>query len=168
MNSAILTAMTRWLTDDEQAAWRALVAVMTRLTGALDRQLQHDAGMPHAYYGVLVRLSEAPGRALRMHEIARELDYSPSRLSHAVARMEAAGWVERRPCQEDRRSTWCVLTDEGFRVLEESAPGHVEAVREHVIDALTPAQVGQLQAICEAIMATMDVPAAPVECDEAS
>ena len=98
-----------WLTDDEQRTWRALIGLVQLLQQGLDRQLQRDADMPHAYYAMLVSLSEAPGRTRRMSELAALLDYSPSRLSHAVARMESAGWMLRRPCEGDRRVTFAVL-----------------------------------------------------------
>ena len=85
----------RWLSDAEQEAWRAFLAFLTGLEDRLDRQLQRDAGMPHAYYQVLAMLSEAPGRTLRMSELAVATTSSPSRLSHAVARLEEKGWVRR-------------------------------------------------------------------------
>lgn len=118
----------------------------------LDRQLQRDSGMPHAYYAVLVKLSEAPDRTLRMSELATELNSSQSRLSHAVARLEERGWVRRRPCAADKRVSWAVLTDEGFAALASAAPGHTEAVRRSFFDRLTPEQVRQLAEICGAVL----------------
>ena len=144
--------MTRWLTDDEQRAWRAYLAASRALFDALDRELQHDAGMPHAYYEILVRLSEATGRTLRMSELAEAAGSSRSRLSHAVARLEEAGWVRRRTCDTDRRGQLAELTDEGFAALAAAAPGHVEGVRRHLFDALTPAQVRQLREISERML----------------
>ena len=107
--------------------------------------------MPHAYYEVLVRLSEAPERRLRMSELADATGSSRSRLSHAVARLEEAGWVRREECPTDRRGQLAVLTDEGFAVLAAAAPGHVEGVRRHLFDRLTPAQVEPLGRISEAV-----------------
>lgn len=121
------------------------------LFDALDRQLQVDADMPHGYYEILVRLSEADGRALRMSELAASTRSSRSRLSHAVARLEERGWVHRCVAEGDRRGQVATLTDLGFEVLSAAAPGHVETVRRHVIDRLTPEQVGQLEAIGRAI-----------------
>ncbi|WP_326819252.1 MarR family transcriptional regulator [Streptosporangium sp. NBC_01639] len=144
--------MTRWLDDDEQRTWRAFLAASQTVQEELDRQLQRDSGMPHAYYAVLVKLSEAPGRTLRMSELASEVNSSQSRLSHAVARLEERGWVRREPCAADRRVSWAVLTDEGFTVLAAAAPGHVEAVRQSLFDRLTPEQVTQLAAICDAVL----------------
>ncbi|MEU5944706.1 MarR family transcriptional regulator [Micromonospora sp. NPDC047465] len=144
--------MTRWLDPDEQRTWRAFLTASRALMETLDRELQHDAGMPHAYYEILVRLSEAPERRLRMSELAEASGSSRSRLSHAVARLEAAGWVRREECPSDRRGQIAVLTDEGFATLATAAPGHVEGVRRHLFDALSPAQVDQLRRISEALV----------------
>jgi DNA-binding MarR family transcriptional regulator len=118
----------------------------------LDRALQHDAGMSHAYYAILVALSDQPERSMRMTDLARLLRYSKTRLSEAIARLESRGWVSRQPCPSDRRVTYAVLTSAGFQALAAAAPGHVEAVRRHVIDRLTPEQVEQLGAISNAIL----------------
>ena len=95
-----MTADTRWLDDDEQRAWRAFLTAQRLLFDRLERQLQRDAGLPHAYYEILVRLSEAPDRTLRMSQLADSSLSSRSRLSHAVARLEAAGWVAARPARK--------------------------------------------------------------------
>jgi DNA-binding MarR family transcriptional regulator len=152
-----LTAMTapRWLSDDEQRAWRSLTVVLTRLDGALDRQLQRDAGMPHAYYMILVMLSEADDRALRMSDLSAMTNYSQSRLSHAAVRLEEKGWIRRESCPADRRGSVARLTDAGFAALAQAAPGHVEEVRQRVFDQLTGAEVGQLRAICEKILSAL-------------
>lgn len=141
----------RWLTDSEQRAWRALVMVSQLLMDQLDRELQHDADMPHAYYAILVALSEQPERLMRMTDLARLLRYSKTRLSEAITRLEVRGWVTRAPCPSDRRSTFAVLTDDGYAALEAAAPGHVAGVRRHVFDRLTCEQVTQLREICERI-----------------
>ncbi|MEV4822540.1 MarR family transcriptional regulator [Micromonospora sp. NPDC049274] len=146
-----MAVMTRWLNPDEQRTWRAFLAASRALMDTLDRDLQRDAGMPHAYYEILVRLSEAPGRQLRMSDLAEAAGSSRSRLSHAVARLEAAGWVRREDCPTDRRGQIAVLTDEGFAILAAAAPGHVEGVRRHLFDALSPAQVDQLRRISETL-----------------
>ncbi|MEV6810702.1 MarR family transcriptional regulator [Micromonospora craterilacus] len=146
-----MVLMTRWLDPDEQRTWRAFLAASRALMETLDRELQRDAGMPHAYYEILVRLSEAPDRRLRMSELADATGSSRSRLSHAVARLEAAGWVRREDCPTDRRGQLALLTDDGFATLAAAAPGHVEGVRRHLFDALSPAQVDQLRRISEAL-----------------
>ncbi|GAA3564894.1 MarR family transcriptional regulator [Amycolatopsis ultiminotia] len=145
----------RWLTDDEQQAWRAYASATAMLQAHLEGQLQRDSGMPHTYYEVLVSLSEAHGRRLRMSELAEVRGSSRSRLSHAVARLEAKGWVRRESCPTDKRGSWAVLTDEGMAALEAAAPGHVEAVRESLFDPLTPEQVRQLDEISTAILGAL-------------
>ncbi|WP_028927071.1 MarR family winged helix-turn-helix transcriptional regulator [Pseudonocardia acaciae] len=142
---------TRWLDDEEQHAWRAFLAANKLLMDRLDRQLQNEAGIPHTYYEILVRLSEVPDRALRMSVLATSSMSSRSRLSHAVSRLEEAGWVRRRECTEDRRGAVCELTDAGFEALKAAAPGHVDTVRTYLFDQLTREQVHQLRAISEAV-----------------
>lgn len=134
----------RWLSAEEQSAWRAFLTFVARLDEALDRQLQRDAGMPHAYYQVLAMLSEAPGRTLRMSQLAEITTSSPSRLSHAVARLEEKGWVRRERHPTDRRGALAVLTDDGMAALVAAAPGHVAAVRENLFDRLRPEQLHQM------------------------
>ena len=131
---------TRWLNEDEQRIWRSYLEATRLLWERLEVQLQQDAGMPVSYYQVLVHLSEAPGQALRMSDLAKATGSSRSRLSHAMARLEAAGWAERRSCATDGRGEDAVLTPEGLAALEEAAPGHVTAVRESLFDALSPGQ----------------------------
>lgn len=130
----------RWLTSEEQYVWRSYIEAATLLEDHLDRQLQRDAGMPHVYYGLLVKLAESPRRRLRMTELAKHAKITRSRLSHAVARLEKSGWVRRENCPSDKRGQFAVLTEEGMEVLKQSAPGHVAAVRQAVFDRLTPEQ----------------------------
>ncbi len=147
-----MTDSPRWLDEREQAAWRAWLAASRLLPATLDRELQRDAGIPHTYYEILVRLSEAPGRTLRMSELADASDSSRSRLSHAVSRLEENGWVRRTECPTDRRGAHAELTEDGFAALAAAAPPHVASVRRHLFDALTEEQVGQLEAICTSIV----------------
>jgi DNA-binding MarR family transcriptional regulator len=146
------TQETRWLTADEQLAWRSLLTACQTLFGAIDAQLLRDSDIPHGYYEILVRLSETPGRALRMTQLAEASTSSKSRLSHAVARLEERGWVRRTNCPTDRRGQIAELTDEGFAALAAAAPGHVAQVRRSLIDRLTPQQVDQLREITAAIV----------------
>jgi len=146
------TPETRWLSADEQHAWRAFLTACQTLFGAIDAQLQNVSGLPHGYYEILVRLSEAPGRALRMSQLAEASTSSKSRLSHAVARLEDRGWVRRTSCPTDRRGQIAKLTDEGFAALQAAAPGHVEQVRRSLIDALSAEQVEQLSKISASII----------------
>jgi DNA-binding MarR family transcriptional regulator len=144
--------MSRWLNAEEQRAWRAYVEASKVLFDALDRQLQRDADMPHAYYEILVALSEAEGRTMRMSELAERTLSSRSRLSHAVSRLEERGWVRREECATDRRGHNACLTDDGFAVLAAAAPGHVSAVRANMVDALSADQLQQLATICRTIV----------------
>jgi DNA-binding MarR family transcriptional regulator len=146
----------RWLSSEEQRTWRAFLGTFQLLQEALDRQLQRDAGMPHAYYTLLAMLSEAPHRALRMTDLARRANASQSRLSHSVARLEERGWVRREQCSTDRRGQVAVLTDEGYEVLAAAAPGHVRAVRENLFEQLSPEQINQLREICDAALDKLD------------
>ncbi|MFC9910580.1 MarR family winged helix-turn-helix transcriptional regulator [Streptomyces sp. NPDC059862] len=138
---------TRWLTPEEQRAWRAYIAAAHLLEDALDRQLQQEAGMPHLYYSILANLSEADEGRLRMTDLAERLKITRSRLTYAVTRLEKDGLVRREECRWDKRGTVAALTDEGAAVLERAAPGHVETVRALLFDHLTPQQVGQLEEI---------------------
>ena len=147
------TEETRWLSADEQRAWRAFLTACQTLFSAIDAELLRDSGIPHGYYEILVRLSETPGRALRMTQLAEASTSSKSRLSHAVARLEERGWVRRRDCPTDRRGQVAELTDEGFTALAAAAPGHVEQVRRSLIDQLTPEQIEQLREISSLIIA---------------
>src|SRR5215469_13466930 len=149
---------TRWLSTDEQETWRAFLGACNAFFSAVDAQLQHDAGMPHAYYEILVQLSEAPGRTLRMTQLAEATSASKSRISHAVARLEERGWVRRKDCPTDKRGQLAELTDEGYAVLVAAAPGHVEQVRRTLLDPLTPEQVAQLGEISGAIQAAIGNP----------
>ena len=144
-------AETRWLSEEEQTVWRAFLAAIRLLTDELDRELQRDADMPHTYYEILVALSEAPNRTRRMSQLAEVCQSSRSRLSHAVARLEEAGWVRREACPTDKRGALAVMTDQGFAAIEAAAPGHVETVRRSVFDVLTAEQVRQLGEISAAI-----------------
>ena len=139
MNTAS-TSEPRWLTDEQQRVWRSYIDATTLLEDHLDRQLQRDAGMPHVYYGLLVKLAESPRRRLRMTELAMYAKITRSRLSHAVARLEKNGWVRREDCPDDKRGQFAVLTDAGHDVLRQTAPGHVEAVQQAVFDRLSPEQ----------------------------
>jgi DNA-binding MarR family transcriptional regulator len=144
-------ADTRWLNENEQRAWRAFIAAQRVINSRIESQLQHDSGMPHTYYEILVRLNEAADGRLRMSELAMATNGSRSRLSHAVARLEVNGWVRREGVADDKRGQVAIITDEGIAVLEQAAPGHVGAVREAVFDALTEQQVEALYDVCAAL-----------------
>lgn len=142
---------TRWLSEAEQRVWREFSTAVDMLRAHVEGRLQRDARMPQTYYEVLVVLSEAPERTLRMSELAERCRSSRSRLSHAVARLEENGWVRRNSCPTDKRGSFASLTAHGLAALETAAPGHVEAVREALFDGLTPEQVRTLGEISRAI-----------------
>jgi DNA-binding MarR family transcriptional regulator len=137
----------RWLSEDEQQSWRAYMEAARLLTDALDRQLQRDAGLSASDYEIFVRLSEADDHRMRMSDLAAATLFSRSRLSHAVARLESLGWVVRTTCPSDRRGTFAELTPAGMAKLADAAPGHVDAVRHHLVDPLTAAEFAQLGAL---------------------
>jgi DNA-binding MarR family transcriptional regulator len=147
---------TRWLSADEMSAWRKFVAVVELLPGALDSQLQRDAELSHFEYFVMAMLSEAPGRTLRMTELGLETNATLPRLSHVVARLEKRGFVRRSPCEADRRATNATLTASGWEKVIETAPGHVGAVRENVIDPLDARDVADLDRIMSRMLARLD------------
>jgi DNA-binding MarR family transcriptional regulator len=148
----------RWLDAEEQRAWRAWLYSAQLLQDQLDRELTHSTGISHAYYEILVALSETPGRMMRMSELADRCLSSRSRLSHAVSRLEERGWVRRQVCAEDGRGQLAVLTDEGFAALEGAAPVHVESVRTNLFDQLSPEQVEAMRDLGETLLRHLDPP----------
>src|SRR3954468_2679654 len=142
----------RWLTDEQQQAWRRFVEVLIRIPAALETQLQRDAGLTHMGYIVLLTLSERPDRRTSMSRLAKRVSASLSRLSHVVARLEGQGWVRRERDPEDGRVQIAVLTDAGYAKVVSTAPGHAEAVQQLVFDRLTPAQVRQMVKLADALL----------------
>ncbi|GAA4418347.1 MarR family transcriptional regulator [Georgenia halophila] len=141
----------RWLDADQQRDWRNYLRGNASLQEHLNRDLETAVGLSLSEYEVLVRLSEAESRTMRMSVLAEELVHSRSRLTHLVRRLETAGLVARRPCAEDRRGINAILTDEGFARLEDAAPTHVASVRERLVDRLSPEQLRQLGEIMATI-----------------
>ncbi|GAA3930524.1 MarR family transcriptional regulator [Streptomyces gulbargensis] len=134
---------TPWLTDAEQCAWRTYLDVNRMLTHQLERDLQ-PFGLTMNDYEILVNLSESAERRLRMSDLAAATLQSKSRLSHQITRMENAGLVERAHCESDRRGLYAVLTDQGMETMRKVAPHHVESVRRHFIDRLSPEALADL------------------------
>jgi DNA-binding MarR family transcriptional regulator len=141
----------RWLSDEEQRAWRAYIRLAQLLMRQLDRDL-HPFDLSMHDYEILVELSEAPGTRMRMTELADRTAQSRSRLSHQVSRMEAKGLVGREECAGDRRGTFAVLTASGADAISRVAPCHVASVRGHFIDQLTPAELTNLADACVPIL----------------
>ena len=150
--------MPTWLDDDEQRVWRGYLAVSRRLPDAIARETQ-EAGMPGAYYIIMAILSEAPGRQMRMSELAERVSSSPSRISHAVDRLAERGWVRRERSETDRRGNLAVLTEEGMAVVERAAPRHVRAVRENLFDLLSREQLAVLDEVFAAVLERLEAPA---------
>lgn len=148
--------VTKWLDQDERAAWLRLLAVSELLPSSLDAQLRRAADLTHYDYFVLAMLSETEGRTLSMSTLAHRTNATLPRLSHVVRRLAARGLVERSTDADDRRVTRVHLTDGGWDLVVQVAPSHVDHVRERVVDALTPEQLDQLAAIGDALLARLD------------
>lgn len=148
------TSETEWLTDEQLRQWKSLMALMMALPPALDAQLKRDSGLNSFEYHVLARLSDQPAGKLRMSELSTYTQGSPSRLSHAVARLERAGWIERRSAEA--RCVNAHLTEAGRRKLAESAPAHVREVRRLVIDQLTAEQLDALGAAARLVVGQIE------------
>ena len=144
--------MSRWLTAEEQRAWRGLLRMTSQLNARMNRQLQDAYGVSLADYDVLVVLSEAPTGRLRVFEIADALAWEQSRVSHQLARMQRRGLVTRQECRTDARGAFVVLTDVGRAAIERAAPAHVETVRQLVFDGLSRDQVAALTAVTSHVL----------------
>ena len=155
----------RWLSDPEMQCWRALIQVTTGVLGALDAELQSEHGLSLGEYEVLVHLSEAPERSLRMTDLASRLHLSPSGITRRIDGLQRAGLVERMQCPSDRRGSNAVLTAEGLRRLRAAAPTHVRGVRAHFIDQLSEREIAELASALAAVHVDLD--AAAGGCDEA-
>jgi len=149
-------AETKWLDDDEQRAWRTLLRHQVYVLDRLDSELVEAHGLGLADYEILVQLSEAPERRLRMAELADSALVSRSRLTHRVDRLVADGLVERQPCPTDRRGTFAVLTGAGMTLLEQASRTHVTGVRRYVIDPLRPATRQALVADLGPVLADLE------------
>ena len=148
--------MTRWLTDEELAAWLPLAGVMLRLGTALDSQLQRDSDLTHFDYLCLAMLSEHEDHTTTMSELAGRTNSSLSRLSHVISKLEGRGWVRRGRSEVSRRVTLVRMTEEGYAVLVAAAPGHVETVRSLVFDGLAPDDVEALGRIMRNVLTRIE------------
>ena len=149
----------RWLTRDQELAWRSLASMVHQLRAALECQLERDADLSFIESHALARLSEGADHRLRMSELAAVTNASLSRLSHLIKRLESWSYVQREPDSTDGRFTIATLTEAGHAKLVASAPGHVACVRELVIDEFTAAELDQLRQLCDRIMARVDASA---------
>ena len=144
--------MSRWLTDEEQRAWRGLLRMTSQLNARMNRQLLQDYGVSLADYDVLVVLSEAPAGRLRVFEVADALAWEQSRVSHQLARMQRRGLIAREDCVSDGRGALAVLTEAGRAAIERAAPAHVETVRQLVFDGLTHDQLTALTEVTTRVL----------------
>ncbi|MFL1376937.1 MarR family winged helix-turn-helix transcriptional regulator [Nocardiopsis protaetiae] len=149
-----------WLDEDEQRVWRGFLRVNAWVYDELERDLRDRGGLSLIEYGILVHLSEAPERRMRMRALADSVIVSKSRLSHQIARLERDGLVRKQECTDDRRGLWAVLTDEGARLLAAVAPGHAARVRALMFDRLGPARTAALEGVLAALEPGGDTPAA--------
>lgn len=148
----------RWLTPRERNAWIALAKLIFNLPNALDAQLLRDSKLTLFEYFVISSLSMTPGWTLRLSDLATHIGSSLSRLSNVVKRLEQRGLLRREPDPENPRYTRAVLTDAGWDVVVEAAPGHVEAVRRYIIDGLTDEQINALYAIACHVARRLNLP----------
>lgn len=141
-----------WLSDDESRAWRSYNRMRGLLALQIERDLARESGLSGADYSVLVVLSEAPGHRVRQHDLAARVLWSNSRLSHHLGRMERRGLVRRETHADNARAIDAVLTPAGLKAIEAAAPAHVESVRRHLIDLLTPEQVRVLGDVADTVV----------------
>lgn len=140
----------RWLTPAEESAWRKYIVASRRLLEALDDDLATN-GLSLSDYEILVHLSDAPERRLRMSDLAEKTILSRSRLSHRIKYMEGKGWVERQKCASDKRGTWAVMTNKGWSSIVKAAPDHVESIRKRFIDQISKADQANIATAFEKV-----------------
>ena len=146
---------TPWLTAAEQQVWRSFLGGTIVLNDRLDRDLRTAHGLSMPEYEILVRLSEAPDRSIRMAELAAAVSHSRSRVTHTIARLEREGLVFRGQCSEDGRGVSAVMTDKGFALLEDAAHTHVRGVHAYLVDNATPEEFEVLGQIMQRVMTTL-------------
>ncbi|GLY50825.1 MarR family transcriptional regulator [Lentzea sp. NBRC 102530] len=149
---------TRWLDEEEARTWRSFMLAFLLLQSRLERELKRDANLSFAHYDVLSRLSEAPGRSMRMADLASDAVFDRSRLCHTIDRLARKGWVRRVRCETDRRGQLAELTDEGVEVVRRAAPRHAEEVLKLVFDRLAPGQHEALREISEKLALGLERP----------
>lgn len=142
----------RWLDEREQRAWRSFLSLHMRLHAQLARELAAVSDLTYTDYQVLVALTDRPEGRVRLHELAGDLGWERSRVSHQVTRMVARGLVRKERCDDDRRGAWVVITATGRECIEAAAPSHVASVRRLFVDRLTPRQLDTLASIARTIL----------------
>lgn len=147
-----MTQQPKWLTPEEQEAWRGVIRMYEKLAGRLSRHLQQDANLSPADFAVLVDLSEAPGGRMRHVDLSKCLEWEKSRMSHQVTRMTKRGLVTRQECPEDGRGAFVVITPKGMETIKAAAPRHVEVVRDLFVDLLTSEELRQFALVANRVI----------------
>lgn len=150
------------MSENDWQLWRSFIAMSQQLSRELDRQLQRDAGISQADFGVLSMLTDAPERRLRTGELAEFLGWEKSRVSHQVTRMEARGLVERSECDTDARGTWIGITADGRRTLLSATREHMGAIRSLFLDQLDDGDRRSLETVSERVLDTISPPACDI------
>lgn len=146
---------TRWLDASQQQAWRSFLGGTTVLMDRLDRDLRSEHGLSMSEYEILVRLSEAPDRSIRMADLAAALSHSRSRITHTISRLEREDIVVRTQCGTDGRGVTAVLTDKGFALLATAAHTHVRGVRDYLVDQCSDEDLQATKRVMDAIQAAL-------------
>lgn len=146
----------RLLTESQMRAWRAFLGASTLVSARLNHELDEAAAISMYEYEILVRLFESEAGRVRMSQLADQVSYSRSRLTHTVGRLERAGYVLRSSCPNDRRGVYAHLTQAGYEFLAQTAPIHLDGVRRHLIDRFTPSELATLTELLEKITTDAD------------
>lgn len=154
-----MNAQPRWLEDDEQQLWRLMLAGFNKISRTIDDRLQEGSDISSSEFSVLVTLSEAEDRTLRLRELCDELGWDRSRASHQVTRMKKRGLLTKSKCPGDARGVLVTLTDQGMAHLEEAVPDHVETVRRLVFDNLDPDRADRIREFFTDVIASKNLPA---------
>ncbi|MEV0523841.1 MarR family winged helix-turn-helix transcriptional regulator [Streptomyces sp. NPDC050439] len=150
-----MNATPRWLTSEQKAAWDSFIRMQETLIGRLSRRVQADSHMSAADYIVLVSLTERGGGRMRFLDLAKQVEWEKSRMSHQVRRMMKRGLVGREECPDDGRGAFIVATPAGYKAIEDAAPVHVAHVRRLFIDALTQEELDTLARISDRVLEHM-------------
>lgn len=145
------------LTEAQMRAWRAFLGASTLVSARLNHELDEAAAISMYEYEILVRLFESEAGRVRMSQLADQVSYSRSRLTHTVGRLERAGYVLRSSCPNDRRGVYAHLTKAGYEFLAQTAPIHLDGVRRHLIDRFTPSELATLTELLEKITTDADL-----------
>lgn len=144
-----------WLSADDQHLWRRWLRLNALLPGVLHRELQANADLSLPDFEVLVTLTDTPEGRVRVTDLARELNWERSRVSHHVTRMQRRGLVERSECDDDGRGAWVVLTGHGRSAIERAAPGHAATVRRLIFEDLTPQELKAMSGVIDKVLSRL-------------